>query len=56
MCNSEMDGESDAELVCKIVRMCRHFIFVSDRESYFYPICMKSYGESDRESDTNMYV
>jgi hypothetical protein len=30
---------------------CRCSIFMSDRESYHHPICMKSDGKSDRESD-----
>jgi hypothetical protein len=29
---------------------------VSDRESYLHPICMKSVGKSDRESDAKTYV
>jgi hypothetical protein len=37
---------------CKIWRL----FFVSHRESYLYPICMKSDGESDRESDAKTCV
>jgi hypothetical protein len=37
------------------VRVDAHF-FKSDRESYIYPICMKSDAESDRESDAKTYV
>jgi hypothetical protein len=30
--------------------VCRRLFFMSDRESYLYPICMKSDGESDAKT------